>query len=258
LRDVQQKTIDRFQFLALHPGAKNRILAKLIRRLYLNPNDLEAIDDYNRLTDSDSNFPTLELHPETLSHLYHQLMLKVKSDPTLPKILPQIRRLDHTHCAVPFLPYQIYLDQLRSGHNVGSIIRTTEAFRLGSIHLSPNCPTKIHKEVQKTALGAEQIVPIFENVSLESLPRPWIAFETATHAHNYATFDFPLTGATLIFGNEEFGISNDLLEKVDFIVEIPLHGVKNSLNVSNAFAILASQLSLHLRKNFNPETESSF
>ncbi|MFZ4772458.1 MAG: TrmH family RNA methyltransferase [Chlamydiia bacterium] len=238
------KQLGKINFLSLHKGAKHRILAKLVRRLYLDPNDLDASAHYNRFRDYDALIPPLSLEIEELSHLYHHLMEGVKPDEVLTKTLPSIRRLDHTENNTPFLPYSIYLDHLRSGHNVGSIIRTTEAFRLGSIHLSPLCPTKEHKEVKKTALGAEEIVPIYENVSLENLPRPWIAFETSFEAKSYATFDFPSTGGTLIFGNEEFGISNELLLKADHLVEIPLCGIKNSLNVSNAFSIIASHLRL--------------
>jgi tRNA G18 (ribose-2'-O)-methylase SpoU len=51
-----------------------------------------------------------------------------------------------------------------------------------------------------------------------------------------------MNGGTLIFGNEEFGISNQILSQVDHLVEIPLVGLKNSLNVANAFSIIASAI----------------
>ncbi len=242
------KQLGKFNFLALHRGAKNRILAKLVRRIYLNLEDYDAIGHYERLSSYDSTIPRLSNDYEGLSHLYHTLMESVKPDIDTPKILGTIRRLDHKTNPIPTLPWCIYLDQLRSGHNVGSIIRTTEAFRLGSIHLSNFCPPKDHKEVLKTALGAEQHVNIYENCDLNLLPRPWIAFETSSTAHDYSSFDFPSTGGTLIFGNEEFGISNEILAKADYLVEIPLQGVKNSLNVANAFAIVASQMRQHLGK----------
>jgi tRNA(Leu) C34 or U34 (ribose-2'-O)-methylase TrmL len=254
--DLRQ--LGKFQFLSLHAGAKKRVLAKLIRRVYLNAADSEAIEHYERLRGYDESFPLLPDGAEGLSALYHQLMESIKPDGSTPQILPQIRRLDHVEKLTPFLPYCIYLDQIRSAYNLGSIIRTCEAFRLGSIHLSPFCPSKGHKEIAKTALGAEHHVEIFENARLEDLPRPWIALETGNNAYNYASFPFPQTGGTLIFGNEEFGVSNTILAKADYLVEIPLQGVKNSLNVANAFSIIASsirfthekQLAIQERFNF--------
>ena len=238
--DLRQ--LGKYQFLALHSGAKKRILAKLIRRLYLNEADCEAIEHYERLRGYDETFPPLPKGAEGLSALYHQLMESIKPTGGAPQILPQIRRLDQLEKLTPFLPFSIYLDQIRSAYNLGSIIRTCEAFRLGSIHLSPFCPSKGHKEIAKTALGAEHHVEIFENARLEDLPRPWIALETGTNAYNYASFPFPQAGGTLIFGNEEFGVSNTILAKADYLVEIPLQGVKNSLNVANAFSIIASSI----------------
>lgn len=238
--DLRQ--LGKYQFLALHSAAKKRILAKLVRRVYLSLDDKDAIDHYARFRDYDPSISPMPRSFEDLSHLYHSLMGLVKPDEETPKFLPQIRRLDHKEKEAPFLPFSIYLDQIRSAYNLGSIIRTTEAFRLGTIHLSPFCPSKHHKEIAKTALGAEFHVPIFENAKLEDLPRPWIALETGESAENYAFFKFPLTGGTLIFGNEEFGISNQILSQVDHLVEIPLVGLKNSLNVANAFSIIASAI----------------
>lgn len=241
------KQLGKFDFLALHQGAKSRILAKLVRRIYINIEDKEAIEHYERFLSYDASIPLLSIGYEGLSHLYHSLMESVKPDIDIPKILPTIRRLDHKTNPIPFLPWCIYLDQIRSGHNLGSIIRTTEAFRLGSIYLSNYCPSKNHKEVLKTSLGAEQHVKIYENFDLNLLPRPWIAFETTSSAQCYSSFDFSI-GGTLIFGNEEFGISNEILAQADYLVEIPLQGIKNSLNVSNAFAIVASQIRQHHSK----------
>lgn len=238
--DLRQ--LGKFNFLSLNSGAKKRILAKLVRRVYLNASDSDAVEHYIRLSSYENVFPPLPPEPEGLSHLYHSLMESIKPNEETPQLLPQIRRLDHKEKQTPFLPYCIYLDQIRSAYNLGSIIRTLEAFRLGTLHLSPYCPSKEHKEIAKTALGAQHHIQIFENAKIEELPRPWIALETGENAHNYASFPFPQSGGTLIFGNEEFGISNSILSQADFLVEIPLQGMKNSLNVANAFSIIASRV----------------
>ena len=90
-------------------------------------------------------------------------------------------------------------------------------------------------------MGAAELVPVFQNVLLKDLPRPIIALDTGDAALSVLEFDFPET-FTLILGNEEYGISNESLAEVDYILEIPLFGAKNSLNVACAFAIAASKI----------------
>lgn len=140
----------------------------------------------------------------------------------------------------PYLPAAIYLDEVRSAHNVGSIVRTVEAFRLGKLYLSPNTPGLNHKQVQDASMGAWEWVEWERLETLGSLPRPIIALETSETALPLYSFPFPLS-CTLAVGNEERGCSRTLLAEADCIVEIPLVGRKNSLNVANAFAILASR-----------------
>jgi tRNA G18 (ribose-2'-O)-methylase SpoU len=141
----------------------------------------------------------------------------------------------------PFLQVQIFLSSLRSAFNVGSILRTTEAFRLGTLHFSSNTPTPDNPKVQKTSMGTHDLVPYHTNADLLTLPRPWIALETASPSTPIHSFIFPET-FTLILGNEEFGIPKQILEQCDHIIEIPLVGGKNSLNVASAFAIAASYI----------------
>ena len=143
-----------------------------------------------------------------------------------------IQRYDKLSNA-PYRPIQIYLDHLRSAFNIGNILRTTEAFRLGTIVYSDKMPDSSHPKVIKTAMGA---APPFLHASIDACHRPLIALETAHGAHPIHTFSFP-ESFTLILGNEEEGIRPSLLEKVDAIIEIPLPGSKNSLNVASAFAI---------------------
>ena len=139
----------------------------------------------------------------------------------------------------PWLAIHTYLDGLRSCHNVGSIVRTIEAFRLGPLHLSSDMMPCDHPLIQKVSMGAWEDVSIDHGAPLSSLPHPWIALETVEGAPSWKNFTYPKT-FTLFLGNEERGLS--LLNQCDHVVTIPLFGKKNSLNVANAFAILAAEV----------------
>ncbi len=141
----------------------------------------------------------------------------------------------------PYLPIGIYLENLRSAHNVGSIIRTIEAFRLGTLYLSLQTPSKEHPKVKKTSMGTAALIPIQTCFSLDELPYPLIALETVKHAPAYYDFDFPSTFSLLI-GNEEYGLSQNTLRLASYVIQIPLQGSKNSLNVGCAFAVLAAHI----------------
>ncbi len=141
----------------------------------------------------------------------------------------------------PFLPIHIYLTSLRSAFNVGSILRTVEAFRLGSVYFSGTTPNTDNPKVQKASMETYDKVPCHTNYSIDQMPRPWIALETATPSTPLSTFSFPAK-FTLILGNEEFGIPQEILQQCDTILEIPLYGSKNSLNVASAFAITAAAI----------------
>ncbi|MCH9614325.1 MAG: tRNA (guanosine(18)-2'-O)-methyltransferase [Chlamydiia bacterium] len=139
--------------------------------------------------------------------------------------------------SVPFGNIHIYLDHIRSAHNVGSILRTTEALRIGPVSFSENTPYIDNKKVCDSAMGCASLVPT-NHTSLIDLPRPIIALETAPDAPSIYDFSFPSI-CTIIVGNEEFGISEKNLALADHIVQIPLPGSKNSLNVACAFALLS-------------------
>jgi tRNA G18 (ribose-2'-O)-methylase SpoU len=146
--------------------------------------------------------------------------------------------------AAKFLPIAIYLDHLRSSQNVGSIIRTVEAFRLGKVVFSENMCTASHPQVQKCSMGAYEWVEYGGE-----LPRPIIALETVPSAPCYYDFAFP-DSFTLVLGNEEYGCSDAMLARADAFIKIPLFGRKNSLNVAAAFAIVAAEIARQKQKTF--------
>lgn len=228
------------KFLSLSPPSRHKKAKELLKALFYG--ETEKLNCYR-------NFELwLDLSPldlqntEEVSARFH-LHAEKANLPLQEHSLLHIRHEDR-FSEVPFLDIQIFLYSLRSAFNVGSILRTIEAFRLGTLNCSPNTPTPDHPKVQKTSMGTHLHVPYHANVDLLTLPRPWIALETASPSSSLYSFTFP-SSFTLILGNEEFGIPEHVLKQCDHIVEIPLVGGKNSLNVASAFAIVAS----HIRGN---------
>lgn len=152
----------------------------------------------------------------------------------------QILKTDTTS-QTPFLDVHIVLNQLRSAFNVGSILRTTEAFRLGTLYFEGITPKVSNTKVIKTAMGCHDKVTCIDLDDKTCLPRPIIGLETAKNAPSIYEYKFP-ESFTLILGNEEYGISDEWLKGCDQIVTIPMYGFKNSLNVASAFAIAAFEI----------------
>lgn len=148
----------------------------------------------------------------------------------------------------PFAKRSIYLDRIRSAHNIGSIARSCEAFRLGSFVFPPGSlsPRLNHPQAKRTSMGAAPLVP-WSELPLAKCPRPWIALEQHPQSRPLEDYTFPSSPFTLILGNEEEGVSQEILEQVDLCLEIKLSGWKNSLNVACAFAICAQAIAVQQR-----------
>ncbi|MDO8562032.1 MAG: RNA methyltransferase [bacterium] len=144
----------------------------------------------------------------------------------------------------------ILLHNIRSTHNVGSIFRTAEAAGVEKIYLSGYTPSptdrfgRIQKDIAKTALGAERMLPWEKCASpfrliarLKNEGWAIVGVEQDTRAIDYR--EFAMHKPTLfIFGNEVRGISPALRAKCDTLIEIPMHGKKESLNVSVSAGIV--------------------
>lgn len=225
------------KFMHLSPSHRHKKAGELLKAIFYG--DAKQIACYKNL-ELWLELPPLNLeNEEEVSSRFH-LHAKEANISLQEHSLLHVRHEDQIS-KTPFLQIQIFLYSLRSAFNVGSILRTTEAFRLGTLHCSSNTPTPDNPKVQKTSMGTHQYVPYHTNVDLSTLPRPWIALETASPSSPLYSFTFP-TSFTLILGNEEFGIPKHILKQCDHIVEIPLVGGKNSLNVASAFAIVASYI----------------
>jgi TrmH family RNA methyltransferase len=151
----------------------------------------------------------------------------------------------------PFAGMQVYLEDIRSPFNVGSMFRAAESFGAEKLWLSPLCADPRHKRAERTAMGCVDVIPwerfphdpfLAPNDAAASvLPfaeGPFFALETGgTPLDNFA---FPSRGV-LIAGSEELGVSPRALIAADASlgrVTIPTWGAKGSLNVSVAFGIV--------------------
>lgn len=216
------------------------LLCELYQKLIKGDNWTSEWMAYQQLTHwmNAKQFPDLPT-AKVIADAYHEHLLQAEISKREHHLLQNVRTGDREQGEEPW-PIAIYLDRLRSAHNVGSIIRTVEGLALGEIYFSPTTPFITHKQVQDTSMGSYQWVRCFQGVHLSSLQRPIIALETSPDAISLYDFIFP-SSFTLVVGNEEYGCSDETLALVDFIIEIPLRGRKNSLNVANAFAIAAGE-----------------
>ncbi len=135
------------------------------------------------------------------------------------------------------------LDNLRSAFNVGSIFRTSEAARLGELLLCGITPFPPNERLDRTALGTAHRVAWRHVVCAADAVRevrgrgiPVWALETAAGARSIREVRFPRPVA-LVFGHEVAGIGSEILKEADQLLQIPLYGRKNSLNVATTFGI---------------------
>lgn len=143
-------------------------------------------------------------------------------------------------------PIIVVLDNVRSLHNIGSIFRTSDAFRLEAVYLCGICATPPHKEIHKSALGAENVVPwkYFQEtmqamVELQTNNYDLIAIEQTQHSISLEKFEInPAKKYALIFGNEVKGIQQEIVDMCNSSVEIPQFGTKHSFNVSVSAGIV--------------------
>ncbi len=224
------------KFLTLPEKAKHKYAALLIKNAYGDESQFIHYKEVEKWL----SLPEIHYSKETLSDRYHEHLRIATLSLKEHSFLPNISHLDHLS-SESFLPIDIYLDNLRSAHNVGSIIRSTEAFRLGEIHFSEKTPFIDHNKITKSSMGAEQFVTCHKKSPLSSLRRPLIALETHSEATSLYDFTFP-ESFSLLLGNEEYGLSESALKASDVIIKIPLVGSKNSLNVASAFSIVASEI----------------
>lgn len=226
------------KFLSLDFKQRHKKCAELLRQHY--EEGLTDFSEYNTLLSWLKCIPYEHSDRKKLADKYHWHLQMAGLSLKEHNLLPHLRT-GNREAKIDFPNVAIYLDHVRSAYNVGSILRTVEALRVGRVYFSEKTPFIDNEKVQRTAMGAAGIVPCFQNVPLKDLPRPIIALDTSDSAVAVHEFSFPAT-FTLILGNEEYGISSEALSEVDAIIEIPLFGQKNSINIACAFAITAAKM----------------
>ena len=145
------------------------------------------------------------------------------------------------------LKITVILDNVRSQHNIGSVFRTADSFFIERIILCGICAVPPTPEIHKSALGAEFSVDwqYYKNTSeavaaLKEEGYIIISVEQAENSimlHNFEPD--PNKKYALVFGNEVKGVSQDVVDMSDSVLEIPQFGTKHSLNISvSAGAVL--------------------
>jgi tRNA G18 (ribose-2'-O)-methylase SpoU len=154
------------------------------------------------------------------------------------------------------LPITAIADNIRSVYNVGSLFRSSDAVGIEKLILSGITAAPPHPQLAKTALGAELSVPWEYHQDplplLESLRKrqiPIIALEHTDKSEDFQKMSYPFPLALLI-GNEVEGVSEDLLQYCDAAVEIPMAGLKQSLNVGVAYGIFLYELRRQFLQRF--------
>ncbi len=146
---------------------------------------------------------------------------------------------------LPRNPMTVILDNLRSAFNVGSIVRTADCARIEKVIFCGITAHPPNQKIIKTAMGTLDYVP-WEYVPTtaeavercRSEDRRVICLEVTDVSKPYHQIEYPQP-LCLVVGNEALGISREVLEMADEIVEIPMRGFKNSVNVAVAFGIVA-------------------
>lgn len=138
------------------------------------------------------------------------------------------------------LPLVMVLDNVRSLHNVGSVLRTADAFRIEAVYMCGITATPPSAEIHKTALGAEDSVnwQYFEDTmqavdKLKNEGYTALAVEQVEGSLKLGNFAFePQKKYALIMGNEVKGVRQDVVDACHQALEIPQYGTKHSMNVS--------------------------
>lgn len=156
------------------------------------------------------------------------------------------------------IPVLIILDNIRSLNNVGSAFRTSDAFKIEKIYLCGITGTPPHRDIQKTALGATDSVDweYFEDTlglvrKLKEEGVTIVSVEQAEQSVSLEKFN-PEPGRKIacIFGNEVFGVDQQVVNASDICLEIPQYGTKHSLNIAVSVGIVIWDLFQKICSNY--------
>ena len=154
------------------------------------------------------------------------------------------------------LPLIVVLDNVRSQYNVGSVFRTSDAFRVECIYLCGISATPPHQEIHKTALGAEDTVnwEYFKDTKeaiLKLKSDGYYIFSIEQVEVSFMLENLQLDASkkyAVVLGNEVKGVQQEVVNLSDGCIEIPQYGTKHSLNVSTTAGIIIWDFFKLLRK----------
>jgi len=170
-------------------------------------------------------------------------MRKLSMDELNRKTVAEFKRSDK-------LPIVVVLENIRSAYNVGSVLRTADAFLLKSVYTTGYTPHPPHKQIDKTALGAHETVHCkhfpdaaaaiaelrldgFTVMAAEQAEKSIFLNQLATE---------PDEKIAVVFGNEVTGVEQSTIQLCDGCIEIPQLGMKHSLNIATAAGVLLWEL----------------
>jgi 23S rRNA (guanosine2251-2'-O)-methyltransferase len=152
-------------------------------------------------------------------------------------------------------PIIIILDNVRSLNNVGSVFRTADAFLIKEIILCGVTGTPPNKEIEKTALGATETVAWhYSKTTLEAVESlktknyAVYAVEQAQQKTWLHEFNPKQQNVALVFGNEVYGVEQEVINACHGVIEIPQLGTKHSLNISVSVGVVLWEM---IRRKIN-------
>ncbi len=170
-------------------------------------------------------------------------MRKLSMDELGRKSVEEFKRSDKT-------PVIVVLENIRSAYNVGSVFRTSDAFLVEAIYIVGYTSQPPHKEIKKTALGAEESVEwkhfATSAEAIDELRTKGFnvyAAEQAEGSYKLNAIGFEVDEKiAVIFGNEVAGVEQSTIALCDGCIEIPQLGMKHSLNIATAAGVLLWEL----------------
>jgi 23S rRNA (guanosine2251-2'-O)-methyltransferase len=167
------------------------------------------------------------------------MMRKLSMDELNRKSVEEFKEADKT-------PVIAVLENIRSAYNVGSVFRTADAFLLEAVYITGYTAKPPHKEIKKTALGAEDTVEwkYFDNaaITINELHMKGYKVYAVEQAEKSISLEKFISNSddkiAVIFGNEVSGVEQATIELCDGCIEIPQLGMKHSLNIATAAGVV--------------------
>lgn len=161
----------------------------------------------------------------------------------------------------PKTPVIVVLENIRSAYNVGSVFRTADAFLVNAIYICGYSAKPPHKEIKKTALGAEETVSWqhFKTAAeaiaeLRAAGYKVYAIEQVKDSISLEKFDAAENKIAVVFGNEVTGVEQSTIHLCDGSIEIPQLGMKHSLNIATAAGVVLWEM-VRARMPLSPKRE---